>query len=128
MEQSYKQIFTELLAKVVSLEVEKKQLEDKVNSLTQEINKLHVQRHEQEKPKNPLEEVYKKLSKLNAEVANSSLYEEVEKTYPNLFPPKEEKKVEDETVYMDVADLGKNFIKIFMEKIMDELDSTCEGK
>ncbi|SHO33438.1 Hypothetical protein BQ3484_370 [Cedratvirus A11] len=143
MDQGYKQLLTDLLTKVVALEVEKKQLEAekkildvKIAKLEKQIGELHAENASQHPPKTHLEKLFEELGKVNHEFDNPlvKLREELAKNYPKKQEPKVEKtpleKMRDEVekVYSqvvaieDLPDIGKSFVKILMNNIMDELD------
>ncbi|SPN79631.1 Hypothetical protein ZAZAV_407 [Cedratvirus Zaza IHUMI] len=149
MDQGYKQLLTDLLTKVVALEVEKKQLEAekkaldvKIAKLEKQIGEIHVENVSQHPSKTPLEKLFEELSKAYPELVIDNplvkMREELAKNYPDMFRKKEEPKVEKtplekmrdevEKVYSqvvsieDLPDIGKSFVRILMNNIMDELE------
>lgn len=108
----YKQIIGDLLAKIVKLEVEKKQLEEKLarvqpspaESFLSELNKIYPEVNVVQKMR---EEVCKNYPNLFAKSPLENLRDGLGKNYPEL------------TRAEDVSDLSKNFITLLMKNIME---------
>lgn len=113
MDDTCKQLLTELLSKIVTLEVQKKKLEEENASLMAEIANLKKQMQ---------------TTSLFEELDLEKMREEVLKNYPNLFSSKDTlerlrdrlgKNYPELTEAENISNLGKNFIMLLMKNILE---------
>lgn len=113
MDDTYKQLLTELLSKIVTLEVQKKKLEEENEKLLAEIANLKKQM---------------RTTSLFEELDLEKMREEVLKNYPSLFSSKDTlerlrdrlgKNYPELTEAENISNLGKNFIMLLVKNILE---------
>ncbi|SPN79769.1 Hypothetical protein BRZCDTV_506 [Brazilian cedratvirus IHUMI] len=118
MDDTCKQLLTELLSKIVTLEVQKKKLEEENEKLLAEITHLKKQMR--------TTSLFEELDKEYPFV--EKIREEVFKNYPSLFSSKDTlerlrdrlgKNYPELTEAENISNLGKNFIMLLMKNILE---------